>query len=210
MNKRLSKLQGIIFDCDGVLIESKEANKQFYNLILQRIELPPMSKEEEDYVHSHTVQESIEYIVPQEKLAQALEEKQYISYEQVLDFIRIQEGVCNFLQAIGQKGILCAVNTNRTNTIDLILRRYQLEPFFHPVVTSDKVNHPKPHPESVEYILRIWGIDADNVAFIGDSKVDEQTATAAGVYFWAYQNQALKADLYVPDFWSLKDWLLTN
>ena len=56
-------LKGVIFDCDGVLVASKEANKQYYNLILKGLGMPPMNSEQEDYMHMHTVDESIKYLV---------------------------------------------------------------------------------------------------------------------------------------------------
>ena len=52
----------VAFDCDGVLFDSRQANIAFYNTILARFDQPPMSPEAEDYVHSHTVWESLDYI----------------------------------------------------------------------------------------------------------------------------------------------------
>ena len=52
----------VAFDCDGVLFDSRQANIAFYNDILARFEQPRLSPEAEDFVHSHTVWESVEYI----------------------------------------------------------------------------------------------------------------------------------------------------
>ena len=36
-------LRGVIFDCDGVIIDSKEANTTFYNSVLHHFGLPSMT-----------------------------------------------------------------------------------------------------------------------------------------------------------------------
>ncbi len=38
-----TRLRAIVFDCDGVLFDSKEANVKFYSHILERVGLPPVT-----------------------------------------------------------------------------------------------------------------------------------------------------------------------
>lgn len=64
-------------------------------------------------------------------------------------------------------------------------------------MTSGKVSHPKPNPEGVHSILETLEPHPHEVAYIGDSIVDEQTARAAGVAFWAYKNSRLAAHHHV-------------
>ncbi len=187
----LAKYQGIIFDCDGVLIQSKQANKKFYNLILSKLSLPEMDSGQEDYVHCHTVPESLQYIVPEHLLARANQAAASISYKELIPYIDLQEGILEFLDCLTRNGVRCAVNTNRSHTMELILEQFDLYTYFSPVVTSLDVENPKPDPESVCYILNFWNADNRNVVFIGDSWVDEQTAISSGVEFWAYRNSDL-------------------
>ena len=42
-------LAGVIFDCDGVLLDSRESNSIFYNRVLAVFGLPPMTPEQEKY-----------------------------------------------------------------------------------------------------------------------------------------------------------------
>jgi HAD superfamily hydrolase (TIGR01549 family) len=196
-------LHGIIFDCDGVLIDSREANRRFYTLILQRMGLPEMSEEQVDYVHTHTVSESIEHIVPGPRLDEAKEIAKGLGYEQVLPFIRVEPGLAEFLEALASLGIRRAINTNRTGTMDLILDRFGLRPYFSPVITASRLSNAKPHPESVQRILRDWGLSHDQAAYLGDSEVDEKTARAAGIEFWSYRNDNLDAERHVSDYFSL-------
>ncbi len=194
---------GLIFDCDGVLIDSREANVAFYNLILQGLGRGPMSPEDEDYVHCQTIHSSIQRIVPENRVEEAWQVLSQLSFSSVVHLVRLQDGLVELLKWLRQSGILCAVNTNRTNTMDLVLRHFGLEPFFSPVVTSSDVSRPKPHPESLQLILKTWNLHKQHVAFIGDSEVDQRAAQAMGVPFWAFQNPSLQADLHIPDYSTL-------
>ena len=186
-----SSKKGIIFDCDGVIINSKDANIKFYNLILKELGLPEMDKSEEDYVHSHTVYESIKHIVPEQLFPKALEIGKKISYTAVIDLIKLEDGLIDLLIILKNMKKKCAINTNRTNTMPIILKNFHLHSFFDPVVTAETVKNPKPHPESIFYILKKWNLSPNDVVFIGDSKVDEKTAKSVPVDFISYKNDKL-------------------
>mgnify|MGYP002338693446 FL=1 len=192
-------IHGVIFDCDGVLIDSRQANIRFYNLILQELGMSGMDPEDEEYVHSQTVTESIRRIVPQSELERAFQAAQRISYSTVLPWIAPQAGLIRGLERLRAKGVACAINTNRTNTVGLILDKFGLHSYFDPVVTAATVRHPKPHPESIYWILATWGLSPKNVVFIGDTEVDRRTAAAAGVPFWAFGNECLSAKRHIRD-----------
>ena len=59
-------LKGLIFDCDGVMIDSTDANRQFYNLILEHYGLPPMRKDQERYCFMATSAQALESLLPKE------------------------------------------------------------------------------------------------------------------------------------------------
>jgi len=193
-------VRGVIFDCDGVLIDSREANVAFYNQILEGLNLGRMSSEEENYVHSQTIHNSIARIVPKGRLGEAWDVVSRFSFRSVVHLVRLHSGLVPLLKWLQQSGILCAVNTNRTNTMDLVLNHFELGSYFAPVVTSSDVHRPKPHPESVQLILRSWDLQEKDVVFIGDSEVDQLAAQASGVAFWAFNNPDLTADLHITDF----------
>ena len=199
----VSWVDGIIFDCDGVLIDSEEANIRFYSLILERMGLSPLSETDKTYVHMHTVGQSLAWIVPGHRLQEAEKTAWSISYRQVLDWVRPQPGLLEFLQMLSSAGLHCAISTNRTGSLPLVLERFHLNPFFFPIVTASDVTWPKPHPESVNAVLQRWNMQRDQVVFIGDSSVDQHTAEAAQVTFWSYANPELEADQHISDYWSL-------
>ncbi len=203
----LRGLRGIVFDCDGVLFDSREVNILFYNRIRAYFDLDPLSSLEEEFVHMHSVQDSLEHILPRECLPRLNEIRENINYVSLLPHMRMEEGLQELLQLLRRKNIMMAVNTNRTTTMDLLLQEFGLDDYFWPVITAGQVSRPKPHPESMFKILELWSVSSREVAFIGDSSVDQETAFASGVPFWGYKNEYLQADMLIPDFWTLREFL---
>ncbi len=208
LKDKICKLKGVVFDCDGVLIDSRDSNIRYYNFVKEKLGLPLMNEDEIEYVHTHTVYESIKYIVPEDRLEEALEVVKNIPYNEILKLIKLENGVMEFLELLKKLNIKCAVNTNRTTTMDAIMDKFGLKGYFFPVVTANIIKHPKPHPESIRFILNTWGFKPEEVVYIGDSKVDEETAKNGNIDFWSYKNFDLNANLYIPDYRTLCEWFL--
>ncbi len=71
----------IIFDCDGVLFDSRKANQSFYNHLLEQFGKPVMTEADLNYVHMHTAGESINYLFGDNHLRDAV-----LTYAQALDY----------------------------------------------------------------------------------------------------------------------------
>jgi len=193
----MRKFKAVVFDCDGVMFDSRQANINFYNHILEHFNLPPMEEEEEKYVHMHTANESVRYIfrgTPYTHVAQQYRvENDYSPF--IKDMI-IEPGLKELLKMLKPKYGL-GIATNRSNTIGEVLKSNSLEDFFDIVVSSLDVQQPKPHPESLSKILSFFRIDPEQALYVGDSIVDCEMAKAAGVPFVAYKNCDLDADYHV-------------
>lgn len=199
-----NNIGAVIFDCDGVLIDSKKANTTYYNKLRDHVGLPPMSEEEAAYCHCHTTQESLARIIPADRMNDVRAFQRQIQYKDMLPLLNRMDGVFEFLWWLRNCGFPLAINTSRMDTMDLVLEIMDLEGFFYPVVTSSDVRRPKPHPEPMYQAMNKLGACPEEVVFIGDSIVDQQCARAAGVRFWAYDNQTLEADLHITDYWTLR------
>lgn len=190
----------VIFDCDGVLIDSWDANIFAYNHIRQAVGLPPMSEEEEQFVFVSTIDESLDHIIPRDLRPRAYEAWAALPLTDLLARIRLQPGVVEFLRLLREHGIGTAANTNGGSEVHPLFEALGLTPYFDIVVTAEDVVRPKPDPEGVRRILAYFNIGPDEAVFIGDSAVDLSTARSARVSFWSYRNPDLDADLHVTDF----------
>jgi phosphoglycolate phosphatase len=197
----------VIFDCDGVLFDSREANRAFYDRLLARFGKSPLSEEALDYVHMRTVFEAVDFIFPAEEERLAAH-----AYRQDLDpeaFIRLmveEPGLKEFLTFL-RPAVKTAISTNRTTTIGQVLTLHGLSEFFDLVVGALDVASPKPHPESLFKIIAHFQLRPEEVVYIGDSVVDAEAAQAAGISLIAFKNPSLKACLHVESFRVLQDWM---
>jgi phosphoglycolate phosphatase-like HAD superfamily hydrolase len=87
------------------------------------------------------------------------------------------------------------------------LGRFGLEGYFDTIKTASN-STPKPSPDGLLQIMGEWGLEPLEIAFVGDSKVDETAALAAGVPFWSFKNDTLAAELHLPSFNRLHNWML--
>jgi phosphoglycolate phosphatase-like HAD superfamily hydrolase len=205
MNPRLLEgLRTIVFDNDGVIVDSYEANMVYYGTIRTELGMPPMTEAERVYVHTRTHNEAVRHIVPADKLDRAFEIGRNFDASLLHPYLKRSEGLGEFLWWLRDAGFNLAINTSRGTSMEMILDLLDLRGFFHPVVTSDKVSVPKPHPEGLNWIMRDHGVRPDEVAYIGDSIVDERAAVASGVRFWAYGNPSLNAAVHISSFWDIK------
>ena len=192
-------LKVIIFDCDGVMFDSRQANIAFYNTILARFEKPRLTDDALDVVHMSTAEESINYLFRDDPhLQNAQKYRKEVDYRQFIPLMSMEPFLQEVLGALKKKYQL-AVATNRTNTIHPLLTAFHLEHFFDKVVSALDVNNPKPHPEAVFKIVNHFAIDARDAIFVGDSPVDKETALQAKVFFVAYKNALLHADYTIAD-----------
>jgi HAD superfamily hydrolase (TIGR01509 family) len=197
----VSTLKIVIFDCDGVLFDSKEANRRYYNHLLERFGHPPMEEEELEYVHIHNAEASVRHIFRRyrEEIPEAESYRSSLDYTPYLRFMKMFPGLVEFLARIRERCVT-AISTNRTTTMPAVLDMSGLDPYFDMVVTALDVENPKPHPEALLKILHHFGFHADEGVFIGDSEVDREHAAAVGMRFIAFRNMALAAAYHAATF----------
>jgi HAD superfamily hydrolase (TIGR01509 family) len=201
------KIRCVIYDCDGVLFDSLEANTKLYNDLCSMVGRPPLREEEIQYVHTHTVFEAIHFIFGKEndlekKALEILKQKK-IDLKNYVSYLKMEPHLVEVLEKLKEKGILRVINTNRTTSMKYIMEKYDLWQYFEMVVTALDVKNPKPNPESIEKIIQELNLNKEEAVFVGDSDVDQQTAESSGVRFIAYKNREIANDLFIDDHFDL-------
>lgn len=195
-----ARLAGIIFDCDGVLFDSKGANSAYYNHIRAAVALPPMSEEEASYAHMVSTDEALERMIPENLLEQAIAARNATRFRDLfMSLMEPSPHMTDFLRAMQARKMPMALCTNRSDSVHHVLAHFGLQDFFSPVMTISHAK-PKPDPEGLFKILSAWGAEPGAVAFLGDSLVDCRAAAAAGVPFWCFGTTAIPAALHVNSF----------
>ncbi len=202
------RITGVIFDCDGVIINSRISNALYYNKILEAFDLPPLTEEQEAYTFMSTVTQALQYIIPQhlhDKVPEVC--ARAVSYERdIMPHVELNGDFYEFSQWLITHNVRCAVHTNRSNGMQLVVNKFPFLADFSPIITATDVT-PKPHPAGVFAILEAWQCKADEVIFVGDSLNDQQAATGANVAFVAFGHEKLDAAVQSVTFKALQKTL---
>lgn len=206
----MGKIELVIYDCDGVLFDSFEANRHLYSDIVKAVGREPLSEEEIKYCHTHTVYDSIHFLFRErpELEEEALKILKKIELTSYIAYLKVEPFLFETLSLLKEKNIKRAINTNRTTTMKAIMERFNLHPFFDMVVTALDVKKPKPDPESIKLILDTLRVKKERALFVGDSEIDRIAALSSGIKFVAYKNKEIAIDGVIENHLDILKFLL--
>lgn len=192
MSSAGARYRTVIYDCDGVMFDSLQANFAFYRAVMEYMELPLdwNDPEVKRIIHTYANREVMNhFFADSAERERALRFAGTIDYRTLIPLMQMEDGFRDTLDEL-QGRVDLAVCTNRSTSVDAVLEGFALAGYFSFVMTAAKSSLPKPHPEPLLRILGHYGLRADEALFVGDSAVDAQASAAAGIPFVAY-----KADL---------------
>ncbi len=180
---------GVIFDCDGVLFESRRANLAYYNAILSRFGEPEVTEaqpERANLCHAAASPEVLATLLGDERASAALDFAATLDYRQFIPWMDPEPGMPEALAQLSAQMPL-AVATNRGTSMPEILDHFGLQSYFSAVITSRDVERPKPHADMLLLAADRLGLSLTSLLFVGDSIYDKMAAEAAGIPFVAYR-----------------------
>ena len=195
----------LILDCDGVMFDSKEANRAFYNEFLKSLGQKEMDEEELEFVHASTGPEALAYLLKKRGLdpSEVLKEGN-IKYDRFIPLMKPEPNLYELLKSLPPK-IKRSVLTNRTTTIGTVLEHFGLKRYFDLVVSAKDVERPKPHPDGLIKILQYFSVKPHEALFVGDTLRDAEASSRANIPFVAYKNPSLSAQYHINDLLDILD-----
>lgn len=193
MSPTFAGIKAVIYDCDGVMFDSIEANCVFYGEIFRQmgVELDRNDAAMMRIIHTYANREVLKHYFPDgERFAEALQIAKGINYTRLVPLMKMEDELEATLAALKGR-VHLAVCTNRSSSMDAVLEGFGLAGYFSFVMTAAKASFPKPHPDPLNRILAHFGLKPEEALFVGDSALDAQASAAASVPFVAY-----KSDLY--------------
>ncbi|MBP5630127.1 MAG: HAD family hydrolase [Bacteroidaceae bacterium] len=191
------KYKAIIFDLDGTLTDTLEDLFLSVNHALRSCSLPERSLDEVRKFVGNGVRKLIERSVPEGTKSTVLEKcfeafrAHYVIHCQ--DHTCLYPGIATLLMTLHARGYRMAVVSNKLQTgVDELART-----FFKGVIDvaiGEQQGIPrKPEPDMVEAALRQLGVSKEEAIYVGDSDVDLQTASNAGLpcisVLWGFRSR---------------------
>jgi len=178
VKKNLKKLQpdAILFDMDGVLVDSLDAWWKSLNQALKKFGYNEISRDEfiREY-WGHDLFDNIKKMnisMDVGKLCNKL-------YKMNVDDVKIYPGVKTVLQRLEKYKKSIITNTPKDSAVE-ILRRLDIKKYFEFVLTSDDVSIAKPSPEIILKSCEILGVKVEDVILVGDTISDVKAGRSAG------------------------------
>lgn len=184
----MNEIKAIIFDCDGVMFESRKANLAYYNDILEQFSHPPILPEHRENAHlCHTASSAVvlKTLLGEDNFPAAHEYSVTLDYRKFIPYMTQEPYLIEVLERLS-KSYPLAVATNRGYSIKAILADFDLIEFFSTVVTCHDVAAPKPAPDMLLLAAEKLNLSPQQSLFIGDSILDRQAADAAEMQFIGY------------------------
>ena len=179
--------KAVIFDLDGTLVDSLADLSDSVNLMLESYGFPTHEMEQYRYFVGNGSKKLMERTLPRDKAAsaefveEALAKYKAIYKEHLLEKTRPYNGVRELLEELKSRGIPVAVCTNKHNDAALTILKILFAPGTFEEVLGDRPGFPKkPNPATPLEIASHLGVKPDEVAYLGDTSVDMETAVHAG------------------------------
>ena len=180
------KMDLLIFDLDGTLIDSKLDLAHSVNAARAHFGMPPLELDTiEAYVGNGApvlMRRSMGPEASDEMVEKSLAFFLTHYEEHKLDYTRAYSGIPEALEALRQDGVAMAVLTNKPVRISTrILEGLGLAKYFARVYGGNSFEQKKPNPIGVDTLLAELGIARERTMIVGDSAVDVRTARNAAV-----------------------------
>ena len=193
-----STKSAVIFDMDGVLIDSVLLHWQAYNEILGSLYGVHVEDAELPDLVGRSLVEQIPLINARHSVA--VDPASFIPaatarVKQLLADVAPKPGVVTLLQALSQAGYALGVGTSTVHDLaEQRLTRLGIRQYFTVVTGGDEVSARKPDPEIYLKVAQSLGVSPDNCLVIEDAPSGIRAAHSAGMRVLAVQTSYVPAE----------------
>ncbi|MDR2861812.1 MAG: HAD family hydrolase [Syntrophobacterales bacterium] len=164
----------LLFDFDGVLIDSLPRYEQIVKTCLEEIGHPIVQTRDdfldlfEDNFYEGLMKRGIDLQLFRSKL-------QNVSHEE----LEIHEAMLPVLEKLSENHMMVIISSNETETIRQTLDRFSIGHYFQDILGADK-GYSK--DEKIQIAMYLFAIAQDHIYYIGDTTGDVREARNAGVH----------------------------
>ena len=175
--------KNLIFDFDGTIADSKECSivatqKSFKE---RGLEEPTVNLIE--YYMGIPIEKSFSLMSSvdlDDHQLEALIKTFRQNYKEVeSSYLKLYKHMTEQLQSLSKDKQLFVVSSKKTDVLIRNLEILDIDHLFTEVIGSDKVNHYKPSPDGINYILNKYQLENEETIYIGDAIFDMQMANSA-------------------------------
>ena len=192
----MGKIDTIIFDLDGTLLDTLEDLTNSVNYALERCQMPTRTISEIKGFVGNGIRVLMTRAVPEGEKNPRFEEAFSAFKEHYAvhcnDKTRAYDGVCELLEALKAKGYLLAIVSNKVDSAVQELKEKYFSAVGVAVGDREGIRR-KPEADSVLLALETLGSSRERAVYVGDSDVDLMTAKNSGLLcisvLWGFRDK---------------------
>lgn len=215
----LKEVTCVLFDMDGVIIDSELLHKKAYYETFVSLGLEVSEELYKTLTGSSTINAFQKLVAhfdlkedPNELVLQ--KRKRYVDFFENDPTLHLVNGVEDIIKYFYNKGMtLVLASSSAMVNIDRVFNRFDLNQYFTAKISGADLKESKPHPEIFEKAAILGNTAKENCIVIEDSDNGIKAANDAGIFVFGYRNpmaadQTLdKANVIITDFSELKKYV---
>lgn len=181
----MKKIDTVIFDLDGTLLDTIEDLTDSVNYILKKHNYPIRSIDEIRSFVGNGMRRLIELSAPgglgEEKIESLFAElKEYYTAHSNIK-TKLYPGILELLSYLQSNGYKTAIVSNKNHAAVCELKQIYFNDYIETAIGQKEGIRRKPYADCVFSALQNLGCGCENAVYIGDSEVDVKTAQNAGI-----------------------------
>ena len=177
---RKKEVKAILFDLDGVLVDSFDAWHAVFTDILKGIGKPTIPKKEFRGYFGMPLSKDIKLFF-RGKTPKWINAQKDKFFKRNNHLVRIFPHTSSLLQETRKRGLKTAIISNSTRSIvRSVLKDQGLRRYFDAILTAEDVRMGKPNPEMVKKACRLLGVRPSQAIVVGDTQNDMKAGKCAG------------------------------
>jgi len=192
------KFKAAIFDMDGTLIDTLEDLADSMNIVLKRFGFPEHEVSAYRFFVGSGMEELVKRALPEDKrtpeiIKQGLQAMRDEYKKRWKNKSHLYEGIEELLDGLKAADLKLAILSNKPDDFTRQFTDWFLSKWSFDLVVGARPNVPKkPDPTAAIEIARHFGVLTEEVCYFGDTSIDMQTASAAGMYpvgvLWGFRS----------------------
>ena len=183
------EIQGLLFDLDGTLVHTQEANLKAYNFALLEYGLG-FKSEEFKSINGMDSRKFLAEIFPHLTNAEIdkIREIKASVYHKFFSNTFLDKTIINLINSsVGDKRLGIVTTGKKLNVFE-ILEFHAIREKFDVIVTGDDIVNPKPSPDPYLKAIEIFDLPPAQILVFEDSQVGCDSAIAAGLQVFRVSN----------------------
>jgi beta-phosphoglucomutase family hydrolase len=203
-------IRAVIFDMDGVIVESESAHVEAEKRVLSKYGISISADELHEYAGT-TAKKMFSELTKKYRLKvkaeKLLREKEQILFKFLEEDAEPTKGIIELLVRLKERDVkLCIGSSSPMKQVDYILNKLNIACLFEYAVGSDNILHSKPDPEIFLKAAAGLGLKPQECLVVEDAKLGVEAAKRAGMKCIGYRNpnsghqDLSRADIVIDSF----------